>query len=155
MRVCGGAFLSAAPPPGANPHFPREGHFPAIARRALPSQRAMAGATLWFSANPADAPTLQNLKDADDLPTPTPSECSDYWDPPCRVCKKVDNEPNVLCDICNSAYHLECIANIKPPLPRTPDDDEWFCRPCIKRGIPESIIDRVGRRAPGWLGGGV
>jgi hypothetical protein len=114
----------------------------------------MAGATLWFSANPADAPTLQNLKDADDLPTPTPSECSDYWDPPCRVCKKVDNEPNVLCDICNSAYHLECIANIKPPLPRTPDDDEWFCRPCIKRGIPESIIDRVGRRAPGWLGGG-
>ena len=102
-------------------------------------------ATLWFSTTPSDAPTAQNLKD-DDLPTPTPSECSDYWDPPCRVCKKVDNESNVLCDICNGAYHLECIANLKPPLPRKPDDDEWFCRTCIKRGIPESIIDRVGRR---------
>ena len=101
-------------------------------------------AQLFFAA--ADGLTADALKDADDnLPTPTPSECSDYWDPPCRVCKKVDNEANVLCDICNGAYHLDCIANIKPPLPRQPTDDEWFCRSCIKRGIPESIIDRVGR----------
>ena len=101
-------------------------------------------AQLFFAA--ADGLTADALKDADDnLPTPTPSECSDYWDPPCRVCKKVDNEANVLCDICNGAYHLDCIANIKPPLPRQPTDDEWFCRACIKRGIPESIIDRVGR----------
>ena len=104
----------------------------------------MGTAQLFFAA--ADGLTADALKDADDnLPTPTPSECSDYWDPPCRVCKKVDNEANVLCDICNGAYHLDCIANIKPPLPRQPTDDEWFCRSCIKRGIPESIIDRVGR----------
>ena len=70
----------------------------------------------------------------------------EYWDPPCRVCKKVDNESNVLCDICNGAYHLGCLATLKgPPLPRTPEDDEWFCRACVKRGIPESIVDRVGR----------
>ena len=101
---------------------------------------------LFFPAS-SDGLTAENLKgDDDSLPTPTPSECSDYWDPPCRVCKKVDNEANVLCDICNGAYHLDCIANIKPPLPRQPEDDEWFCRSCIKRGIPESIIDRVGRR---------
>ena len=81
-------------------------------------------------------------------PSPTRSEGgSDYWDPPCRVCKKVDNEPNVLCELCNGAYHLACIHNVKPPLPRTPEDEEWFCRGCIKRGVPEAIIDRVGRRA--------
>jgi len=91
-------------------------------------------------------------------PSPTRSEVgSDYWDPPCRVCKKVDNEPNVLCELCNGAYHLACIHNVKPPLPRTPEDDEWFCRGCIKRGVPEAIIDRVGRYSAAfylvkWLG---
>ena len=78
-------------------------------------------------------------------PSPTRSECSEYWDPPCRVCKQVDDEPNVLCELCNDAYHIACLENIKPPLPRTPEDDEWFCRSCIKRGVPEAILDRAGR----------
>ena len=77
---------------------------------------------------------------------PTRDDLGDeYWDPPCRICKIVDDEPNVLCELCNGAYHLACIENLKPPLPRSPDDDEWFCRGCIKRGVPEQILDRVGR----------
>ncbi|KAL1503018.1 hypothetical protein AB1Y20_011087 [Prymnesium parvum] len=90
--------------------------------------------------------------------SPTRSELgAEFWDPPCRVCKVVDDEPNVLCELCNSAYHLACIENIKPPLPRTPDDDEWFCRACIKRGVPECILDRTGRDSSAyflikWLG---
>ena len=78
--------------------------------------------------------------------SPTPSQVgSDYWDPPCRVCKAIDDEPNVLCELCNGAYHLACLDNIKPPLPRSPEDDEWFCRGCIKRGVPETILERAGR----------
>lgn len=78
--------------------------------------------------------------------SPTPSMVGeDYWDPPCRICKVVDDEANVLCELCNGAYHLACLENIKPPLPRTPEDDEWFCRSCIKRGVPEAILDRTGR----------
>ena len=43
-------------------------------------------------------------------PSPTPSQCDgEYWDPPCKICKKVDNEDNVLCELCNGAYHLACI----------------------------------------------
>ena len=90
--------------------------------------------------------------------SPTREELGDdFWDPPCRVCKVVDDEPNVLCELCNGAYHLACIANMKPALPRSPDDDEWFCRGCIKRGVPEAIIDRVGRGSSAhylvkWLG---
>lgn len=81
----------------------------------------------------------------------------EWWDPPCRVCKVVDEEPNVLCELCNGAYHLACIENIKPPLPRTPDDDEWFCRGCVNRGVPEKILGRVGRQSSAhylvkWLG---
>ena len=89
---------------------------------------------------------------------PTRSEVGeDYWDPPCRICKKVDDEANVLCELCNGAYHLACIANIKPPLPRSPEDNEWFCRGCVKRGVPEAILDRVGRQSSAhylvkWLG---
>ena len=104
----------------------------------------------------SDGPTREELGD-------------DYWDPPCKVCKKVDDEANVLhfrelCrallpELCNSPrYHLACIANIKPPLPRScRADSEWFCRPCIKRGVPEAILDRVGQRSAAhylvkWLG---
>ena len=80
-------------------------------------------------------------------PSPTPSQCDgEYWDPPCKICKKVDNEDNVLCELCNGAYHLACIeGNYSKGLPRVPTDDEWFCKGCVKRGIPETIIDRVGR----------
>ncbi len=80
--------------------------------------------------------------------SPTRSDVGEeFWDPPCRICKKVDDEPNVLCELCNGAYHVFCIATVKPPLPRSHEDDEWFCRGCIKRGVPEEIVDRVGRRA--------
>ena len=92
-------------------------------------------------------------------PGPTREEVgSEYWDPPCRVCKVVDDEANVLCELCNDAYHLACIDKInKPPLPRSPEDDEWFCRACVKRGVPEVILDRVGRDSSAhylvqWLG---
>ena len=92
-------------------------------------------------------------------PGPTREEVgSEFWDPPCRVCKLVDDEPNVICELCNDAYHLACIEKIsKPPLPRSPEDDEWFCRSCVKRGVPEAIIDRVGRDSSAhylvkWLG---
>ena len=80
---------------------------------------------------------------------PTREEVGDdFWDPPCRVCKKVDDEPNVLCELCNGAYHLACIPKInKPPLPRAPEDNEWFCRGCVRRGVPEAILDRVGRQS--------
>ena len=92
-------------------------------------------------------------------PSPGPARSEfgdDYWDPPCRVCKVVDDEPNVLCELCNGAYHLACIENLKP-LPCSPTDDEWFCRGCVKRGVPEQIIDRVGRYSSAhflvkWLG---
>jgi len=77
--------------------------------------------------------------------SPTPSQCSDFWDPPCSICKKVDDEPNVLCELCNSAYHLGCIEKQKLKLPRAPTDDEWFCPRCVRKGVPEAIIDRVGR----------
>ena len=99
-------------------------------------------------------------KEVDDgLAGPTREEVgSEFWDPPCRVCKVVDDEPNVLCELCNDAYHLKCIEKInKPPLPRAPTDDEWFCRSCVKRGVPELILDRVGRDSAAhylvkWLG---
>ena len=71
----------------------------------------------------SDGPTREELGD-------------DYWDPPCKVCKKVDDEANVLCELCNGAYHLACIANIKPPLPRSPDDSEWFCRRASSAACP-------------------
>ena len=94
-----------------------------------------------------------------DSPGPTREEVgSEYWDPPCRVCKVVDDEANVLCELCNDAYHLACIDKInKPTLPRSPEDDEWFCRACVKRGVPEVILDRVGRDSSAhylvqWLG---
>ena len=88
-------------------------------------------------------------------PGPTKEEVGDeFWDPPCKICKKVDDEENVLCELCNDAYHLACIKDKKPPLPRSPEDDEWFCWACIRRGVPEEIIDRVGRShfLVKWLG---
>ena len=93
-----------------------------------------------------------------DPDTPTRDQVGeDWWDPPCRVCKRVDDEANVLCELCNGAYHLKCIETFKQALPRSPEDDEWFCRACVKRGVPERIVDRVGREAKAfylvkWLG---
>ena len=97
---------------------------------------------------------------ARDTPSPGPTReevGDDFWDPPCKVCKKVDDEANVLCELCNDAYHLACLENMKPALPRSPDDDEWFCRQCVRRGVPEEILDRVGRESSArflvkWLG---
>ena len=51
----------------------------------------------------------------------------------------------MLCELCNSAYHLGCIEKQKLKLPRAPTDDEWFCPRCVRKGVPEAIIDRVGR----------
>ena len=79
-------------------------------------------------------------------PGPTREEVGDdYWDPPCHICKVVDDEPNVLCELCNDAYHIACLGTLKSALPRSPEDDEWFCRTCVRRGVPEVILDRVGR----------
>ena len=50
----------------------------------------------------------------------------------CEVCHKfVDNNLTLLCDTCDSEYHIYCL---EPPLKRLPRGD-WHCPACIlKRG---------------------
>eukprot|EP00966_Prymnesium_polylepis_P240755 5567567-Prymnesium_polylepis.1 len=92
--------------------------------------------------------------------SPEPDYCleeDEYWNPPCRACFIVDDEPNVLCELCNDLYHVACVAKMKPALPRTPADEEWFCRRCVRKGVPEIIFDHVGRDSAAhylvkWMG---
>lgn len=49
-------------------------------------------------------------------------ECS------CYVCGgKDDPALQILCDECNTAYHIRCL---EPPLEAIPDSDEWYCPDC-------------------------
>lgn len=49
-------------------------------------------------------------------------ECS------CYVCGgKDDPALQILCDECNTAYHIRCL---DPPLEDIPDSDEWYCPDC-------------------------
>ncbi|XP_032673029.1 E3 ubiquitin-protein ligase UHRF1-like [Odontomachus brunneus] len=46
----------------------------------------------------------------------------------CKVCAGKEEEHNLLlCDECNSAYHLGCL---NPPLTKIPDEDYWYCPEC-------------------------
>ncbi|XP_043250164.1 E3 ubiquitin-protein ligase UHRF1-like isoform X2 [Colletes gigas] len=46
----------------------------------------------------------------------------------CRVCAGKEDEHNLLlCDECNSAYHLRCL---NPPLTSIPEEDYWYCAEC-------------------------
>ncbi|NP_001229385.1 E3 ubiquitin-protein ligase UHRF1 [Apis mellifera] len=46
----------------------------------------------------------------------------------CRVCAGKEDEHNLLlCDECNSAYHLRCL---NPPLSSIPEEDYWYCPEC-------------------------
>lgn len=46
----------------------------------------------------------------------------------CRVCAGKEDEHNLLlCDECNSAYHLSCL---NPPLTSIPEEDYWYCPEC-------------------------
>ena len=78
------------------------------------------------------------------LHDPTPDELGEVVGPAMQGVQGGGREPNVLCELCNGAYHLACLENVKLTAPACADDDEWFCRPCMKRGVP-AILDRVGR----------
>lgn len=46
----------------------------------------------------------------------------------CRICAGKEDEHNLLlCDECNSAYHLGCL---NPPLTSIPEEDYWYCPEC-------------------------
>ncbi|CAK9833449.1 E3 ubiquitin-protein ligase UHRF1 [Anthophora retusa] len=46
----------------------------------------------------------------------------------CRICAGKEDEHNLLlCDECNSAYHLRCL---NPPLTSIPKEDYWYCPEC-------------------------
>ncbi|KOC67234.1 E3 ubiquitin-protein ligase UHRF1 [Habropoda laboriosa] len=46
----------------------------------------------------------------------------------CRICAGKEDEHNLLlCDECNSAYHLRCL---NPPLTSIPEEDYWYCPEC-------------------------
>lgn len=46
----------------------------------------------------------------------------------CKVCAGKEEEHNLLlCDECDSAYHLGCL---NPPLTKIPDEDYWYCPEC-------------------------
>ncbi|XP_068091522.1 E3 ubiquitin-protein ligase UHRF2 isoform X1 [Hyperolius riggenbachi] len=46
----------------------------------------------------------------------------------CYVCGgKQDAHMQLLCDECNMAYHIYCL---NPPLPKIPEDEDWYCPSC-------------------------
>ena len=48
----------------------------------------------------------------------------------CEVCSSIEDDENMLlCDGCDSGYHLYCL---RPKLKTIPDDD-WFCAKCVAR----------------------
>ncbi|ESO04458.1 hypothetical protein HELRODRAFT_79229 [Helobdella robusta] len=76
-------------------------------------------------------------------------ECDHCKDDPARKCKhcsccicggKEEPEKQLMCDECDSAYHLFCL---KPPLMAIPDDDEWYCPGCK---LDTSQVVRAGEK---------
>lgn len=46
----------------------------------------------------------------------------------CRICAGKEDEHNLLlCDECDSAYHIGCL---NPPLTSIPEEDYWYCSEC-------------------------
>lgn len=63
-----------------------------------------------------------NCKTCMDNPNRKCRECG------CRVCSGKENAHLLLlCDECDSAYHLGCL---DPPLSSLPTEDEWYCPVC-------------------------
>ena len=56
----------------------------------------------------------------------------------CRICfSKGDTEETLLCDGCDSEYHLYCL---DPPLSSLPkDDDEWYCPACTNVELRKTL----------------
>ncbi|ESN98511.1 hypothetical protein HELRODRAFT_113832 [Helobdella robusta] len=80
---------------------------------------------------------------------PVKPECDHCRDDPARKCKhcsccvcgsKKEPEKQLMCDECNSAYHIYCL---KPPLLSVPDDDEWYCPGCK---LDTSQVVRAGEK---------
>ncbi|RZC38251.1 E3 ubiquitin-protein ligase UHRF1 [Asbolus verrucosus] len=70
-----------------------------------------------------------------DVPTKKCRECG------CKICAKKDSDGIlILCDECDSAYHLACL---DPPLSEVPSDPEWYCPNCK---TDESEIVRAGEK---------
>lgn len=61
------------------------------------------------------------------------SDCNDDQTKECKECGckvcggKHDSHHLLLCDECNSAFHLQCL---NPPLTALPSDDYWYCPSC-------------------------
>ncbi|CAK9801260.1 E3 ubiquitin-protein ligase UHRF1 [Anthophora plagiata] len=63
-----------------------------------------------------------NCEACSDNPRKKCKECG------CRICAGKEDEHNLLlCDECNSAYHLRCL---NPPLTSIPEEDYWYCPEC-------------------------
>ncbi|NXT67683.1 UHRF1 ligase, partial [Chaetops frenatus] len=64
---------------------------------------------------------------------PVCKACKDNPNKTCRVCAchicggKQDPDKQLMCDECDMAFHIYCLS---PPLPRIPDDEDWYCPEC-------------------------
>lgn len=48
----------------------------------------------------------------------------------CEVCESCDREDRMLlCDGCDSGYHLECL---DPPIDEVPLEEHWYCPECSR-----------------------
>ena len=47
----------------------------------------------------------------------------------CQTSKEEEHKNMILCDGCDSAYHIHCL---EPPLAKVPEGD-WFCNFCVRR----------------------
>eukprot|EP00058_Branchiostoma_floridae_P015066 XP_002600554.1 hypothetical protein BRAFLDRAFT_205176 [Branchiostoma floridae] len=90
-----------------------------------------------------------NGDDMDDLRRKKTPECMQCLDDPNKKCKhcnchvcggKEDPDKQLLCDECDSAFHMYCLT---PPMEVLPDDDEWYCPLC--RNDTSEIV-RVGEK---------
>ena len=74
------------------------------------------------------------------------STCQDNSNKRCRECsckicgKKDDPHLTLLCDECDTAYHIGCL---KPPLTELPSDDDWYCPDCK---VNSNEIVKVGEK---------
>jgi hypothetical protein len=60
----------------------------------------------------------------------------------CEVCDKAAPQSKILlCDMCNAAYHMQCL---QPPLSSVPDG-VWLCRGCVDDGV--TVADVRAREA--------
>lgn len=67
-----------------------------------------------------------------------------YDDTACVICKKGDNEAEMLiCECCERGYHFKCVG-----LEEMPKEDEWYCNDCHaepKSEIVKGFENHVGR----------